>query len=128
MITRLRLDAALYEPAPVRLPGTMGRPRLKGKRLPNLEQILLDTDTQWSNIILSHWYGEIERQVEITALHHHGMVEADWGTRGLGDGGNQKPVKIQHHPATMQRRNYDRISYLVSYGTACCSNPLGFGS
>jgi hypothetical protein len=66
MITRLRLDAALYEPAPLRLPGTMGRPRLKGKRLPNLEQILLNTDTQWSNVILSHWYGESERQVEIT--------------------------------------------------------------
>ena len=26
MITRLRLDAALYTPAPLRLPGTMGRP------------------------------------------------------------------------------------------------------
>lgn len=34
MITRLRLDAALYEPAPSRLPGTMGRPRLKGKSAP----------------------------------------------------------------------------------------------
>ena len=34
MITRLRLDAALYEPAPLRPPGTMGRPRLKGARLP----------------------------------------------------------------------------------------------
>ena len=34
MITRLRLDAALYEPAPFRPPGTMGRPRLKGKSAP----------------------------------------------------------------------------------------------
>ena len=33
-ITRLRLDAALYEPAPPRLPGTIGRPRTKGARLP----------------------------------------------------------------------------------------------
>ena len=24
----------------------------------------------------------------LMALHHHGMVEADWGTRGLGDWGN----------------------------------------
>jgi hypothetical protein len=32
-ITRLRLDAALYEPAPPRKPGQMGRPRLKGERL-----------------------------------------------------------------------------------------------
>src|SRR5215208_2099306 len=35
-ITRLRLDAALYEPAPPREPGQIGRPRLKGERLPNL--------------------------------------------------------------------------------------------
>lgn len=36
LITRLRLDAALYEPAPPRSPGTMGRPRKKGSRLPTL--------------------------------------------------------------------------------------------
>ena len=34
MITQLRLDAALYEPAPERTAKTMGRPRKKGKRLP----------------------------------------------------------------------------------------------
>jgi hypothetical protein len=33
-ITQLRLDAALYEPAPPRRPGTKGRPRLKGARQP----------------------------------------------------------------------------------------------
>jgi hypothetical protein len=32
VITRLRLDAALYDPAPVRQPGTNGRPRKKGAR------------------------------------------------------------------------------------------------
>src|SRR5919106_2575087 len=41
-ITRLRLDAALYDPAPPRLPGTVGRPRTKGKRLPNLSKMLID--------------------------------------------------------------------------------------
>ncbi|WP_146132137.1 hypothetical protein [Pleurocapsa sp. CCALA 161] len=56
----------MVKPAPLRPPGTMSRPRLKGKRLPNLEQILLNTDTQWSNVTLSHWYGESERQVEVT--------------------------------------------------------------
>jgi len=35
-ISRLRLDAALYEPAPPRYPGQLGRPRLKGDRLANL--------------------------------------------------------------------------------------------
>ena len=32
VVTRLRLDAALYDPAPVRLPGTKGAPRKKGDR------------------------------------------------------------------------------------------------
>src|SRR5262249_22243106 len=36
VITRLRLDAALYDPAPERQPGTVGRPRLKGARQPTL--------------------------------------------------------------------------------------------
>ncbi|MGV2831892.1 IS701 family transposase [Myxosarcina sp. GI1(2024)] len=66
MITRLRLDAALYKPAPSRPPGTMGRPRLKGKRLPNLSQVLLDSNTHWTSMTLLRWYGETERQVEIT--------------------------------------------------------------
>jgi len=40
VITRLRLDAALYDPPPPRKPKTMGRPRLKGKRRPTLEAVL----------------------------------------------------------------------------------------
>src|SRR3954471_24866280 len=32
VVTRLRLDAALYDPAPPREPGAKGRPRLKGER------------------------------------------------------------------------------------------------
>ncbi|GJD41199.1 MULTISPECIES: transposase [Methylobacterium] len=39
-ITRLRLDAALYDPAPPRPPGTIGRPRTKGVRRPTLAQTL----------------------------------------------------------------------------------------
>jgi len=42
VITRLRLDAALYDPAPPRLPGTKGRPRTKGKRLANLSEVLTE--------------------------------------------------------------------------------------
>ena len=39
-ISRLRLDAALFEPAPPRLPGQIGRPRLKGQRLPSPVELL----------------------------------------------------------------------------------------
>ena len=46
-ITCLRIDAALYEPAPRRLPGTNGQPRTKGRRLPNLSNMLVGTDRCW---------------------------------------------------------------------------------
>ncbi len=42
-ITRLRLDAALYEPAPVQLLGTLERLGKKGARLPTLTEILTTT-------------------------------------------------------------------------------------
>jgi hypothetical protein len=47
VITRLRLDAALYEPAPPRQPKQNGRVRKKGKRLPTLEQVLTDASRRW---------------------------------------------------------------------------------
>ena len=45
VITRLRLDAALFEPAPPRPAGTVGRPRCKGDRLPTLQARLDDPHT-----------------------------------------------------------------------------------
>jgi len=47
VITRLRLDAALYRPAPVRRPGQNGRPRLRGARLPSLARRLEQGRTRW---------------------------------------------------------------------------------
>jgi len=66
-ITRLRLDAALYEPAPPRRPGQMGRPRLKGERLPNLSAVTKDAHIDWTPMTLAHWYGEDERDVEVVS-------------------------------------------------------------
>ena len=74
-ITRLRLDAALYDPAPPRLPGTNGRPRTKGARLPNLSEVLRGTHTRWLPVTVPGWYGEGERIVELctaTAVWRHG--------------------------------------------------------
>jgi hypothetical protein len=74
MITRLRLDAALYEPAPVRSPGTIGRPRKKGARLPKLEQVLTDPATNWQRLTVENWYGQGPTQVELcsqTAVWYH---------------------------------------------------------
>jgi hypothetical protein len=66
MITRFRLDAALYEPAKV-TPGKIGRPRKKGQRLPTLEKIAEDSHTHWKRLKIQEWYGEKQRLIEITS-------------------------------------------------------------
>lgn len=66
-ITRLRLDAALYEPAPPRKPHQKGRPRIKGERLPNLSVVAEDSATLWTPITVANWYGSAERTVEIVS-------------------------------------------------------------
>jgi hypothetical protein len=76
-ITRLRLDAAMYDPAPPRQPRQTGRPRLKGKRLPTLAQVLRDAATSWTTVTVRGWYSEGERAVEIMSAtgvwSHAGM-------------------------------------------------------
>lgn len=74
MITRLRLDAALYEPAPPRQPGQNGRPRVKGTRLPTLAEVAAATLTCWTPVTVAQWYGAGERTVEVasaTAVWYH---------------------------------------------------------
>jgi hypothetical protein len=73
-ITRLRLDAALFDPAPERVPGRMGRPRLKGPRRPTLKQLLQDNTRTWETYLIEHWYGGAPREVEVlteTAVWYH---------------------------------------------------------
>jgi hypothetical protein len=75
LLTRLRLDAALYEPAPPRQPGTCGRPRTKGARLPTLSDVLTRTSTRWQRVTVPGWYGEGDRLIEFcsaTAVWRHG--------------------------------------------------------
>ena len=49
-VAPLRMDAALYAPAPPREPGTNGRPRVKGERLPRLDQVLQAPQTSWQRV------------------------------------------------------------------------------
>jgi hypothetical protein len=73
LITCLRLDAALYEPAPPRRAGQIGQPRLKGSRLPNLSEIAQDLRTDWTPITVADWYGRKKHTVEVvsgTAVWH----------------------------------------------------------
>jgi hypothetical protein len=76
-ITRLRLDAALYEPAPPRYRGQIGRPRLKGERLPNLSVVAEDPDVEWEPITICGWYGVQQRTVEVIS------ATAIWYSTGL---------------------------------------------
>jgi hypothetical protein len=76
-ITRLRLDAALYEPAPLRRPGVVGRPRTRGARLPTLAEFLADRNTRWTRVTVPGWYGEGKREVEICS------ATAVWSHAGL---------------------------------------------
>ena len=72
-ITRLRPDAVLYEPAPPRLPGQMGRPRLKGRRLPTLAELLECPEIGWTAMSVA-WYDGATRVVEVvsqTAVWYH---------------------------------------------------------
>jgi hypothetical protein len=61
MITRLRLDAALYGPPPKPRPGRNGRPRLKGKRVKKLTERLQDSRTRWQTCQLGWYGGELRR-------------------------------------------------------------------
>jgi hypothetical protein len=76
-ITRLRLDAALYEPAPPRRPHQIGRPRIKGERLPNLSEVAEDPKTVWKPTTIANWYGSEQRMVEIASQ------TAVWYSTGL---------------------------------------------
>ena len=61
-ITRLRLDAALYDPAPAY--SGKGRPRKKGARQPTLAARLHDPQTVWQGVELA-WYDGQTRMMEI---------------------------------------------------------------
>ena len=66
-VTRLRLDARLFRPAPPRKKGATGRPRLVGTRLPSLQQILANRRTKWQRLFVNDWYGQGPRLIELTS-------------------------------------------------------------
>lgn len=73
-VTRLRLDANLFAPAPERGPGQRGRPRKKGRKLPKLTDVLADPATVWTTITMAEWYGGKRCQLQTataTAVWYH---------------------------------------------------------
>ena len=78
-ITRLRLDAALYEPAPAQKKGQKGRPAKKGNRLPTLEQLAQLPHTEWQEVVFWEWYGQNQKKMLLTtgtAWWYHSGKEA----------------------------------------------------
>jgi len=59
LITRLRLDAARYDPPSPRAAKSRGRPRIKGDRQPTLAERLTDPATVWQTITVT-WYGGVQ--------------------------------------------------------------------
>lgn len=84
LITRLRLGAALYGPAPERKAGQVGRKRLKGKRLPTLKEQLSGSELTWQKVTVPQWYGQKDKRMELasgTAVRYHsgmGPVAVRW--------------------------------------------------
>ena len=68
-IVRFRIDAALYDFAPIYEKGKRpaGRPALKGKRQASLTERLNDQKTKWTTVIFSEWYGQTNKKVLITS-------------------------------------------------------------
>ena len=66
IVTRLRLDAALYEPvpSPEEQRRRRGRPPKKGPRLPTLKAHLEDPSTVWTRCTLP-WYSGKTREVDL---------------------------------------------------------------
>jgi hypothetical protein len=65
VVTRLRLDARLFDPAPPRKRRAVGRPRTIGQRQPTLARRLADPRTRWQAITVAGWYGGEDRAIEI---------------------------------------------------------------
>ena len=77
-ITRLRLDAALYDAAPARPPGKPGPNRLRGARQPTLLSRLEDKSTHWQSMTVEQWYNQRDKQVQVATgvaiWYHSGEV------------------------------------------------------
>ena len=78
LITRLRLDAALYDAALSRAPRQNGRPRKKGAHRPTLQHVLKDSQTRWTPLTVTNWYGggarEVETCTETAVWYHAGLL------------------------------------------------------
>jgi hypothetical protein len=72
LVSRLRLDARLFDPPGPQPKGKRGPKPKKGKRQPSLAARLADPDTNWQEMTVT-WYGGVEKTIEFitgTSLWH----------------------------------------------------------
>jgi len=74
LVTRLRLDANLFAPAPPRRSGQLGRPPKKGRPLPKLSQALENKATRWAKLSMPYWYGDQRCILEFTPERRSGIT------------------------------------------------------
>jgi hypothetical protein len=76
VVTRLRLDANLFDPPPKKRKGR-GRPPIKGKSQKKLSAVLKERSVVWQRCRIGLWYGQTNRRVEIatgTALWYRAGI------------------------------------------------------
>jgi hypothetical protein len=74
VITRLRLDVALYTPATPWTPKQNGRPRELGRRLPTLAHVVAAPTAPWQLVTVAPRYGQNARRARVasaTAVWYH---------------------------------------------------------
>jgi DDE superfamily endonuclease len=69
LVSKFYGDAALYEPPPPRLRRTIGRPRVKGRKLPSPREVVAQTRRRTRLVVA--WYGGISRNIEIVTGTGH---------------------------------------------------------
>jgi hypothetical protein len=77
MVTRLRMDASLFKPAPKRRPGQRGRTPVKGRPVPKLSAVLKSKKTVWTRVVVSQWYNAQQRTLLVatgTAVWWHAGI------------------------------------------------------
>ncbi len=90
IITRLRLDAQLYQPALPRRPKQMGRPRKVGKRLPGLKALVDNPYTPWQTVEMKDWYGQGDYLLHIASATAS-LVQNRDASRANSLGFDQRP-------------------------------------
>ena len=67
MITRLRLDARLFDFPPAPAKGKRGPKPKVGSKQPTLKERLEDPDTPWQTLSVSQWYGQKQKNIRIAS-------------------------------------------------------------